>query len=615
MPLHAQDQHAPMLITITYVPTPQDMASNSVSVLSNRHIEARHANSVTDLLRQVPGLHVDQAGGRGSVSSVYLRGGDPNFTVVLIDGVKVNNPANTRGGSYDFSTLDIANIERIEIGRGPLSAVFGSDAMSGVINIITRRARQKREAHAEFSAGGEGYLSTRVGAGGADQWGDYSVNVSLTDDGEPVEGSHNEARALSGNLNLDLGDEMDLRFHVRASTSDLESFPDDSGGPRLAVIRERDVRDVEEHVAGLNFAHRLNERWRYRLNLGYYQNREDAASPGVAPGVRDPIGIPRNRAINKFRRYSFDWRNDLTLSRNTRVTVGVETVREDAHSRGQLDFTFFSVPTEFDLQRDTWALFAEARIQASETLIVQGGIRVDNPEDFSSQVSPRIGAVYELRPNETTLRANWGNGFKLPSFFALGHPVVGNSTLRPEEARSVDVSIAQRLRQGDVVATLTAFHNRFAELIDLQEVPTPLLVNRSKVRTGGVELGVQLIHHDSITVDANVTYLDTDIEDSDEELRNRPRWRAGTNVNWQLRNDLNLNIDLLYVGENHDSSIPTADRELDDYLRVDLAADWQWNKNLRLFIVIENLFDADYEEAVGFPGVQFRPRLGVKASF
>jgi vitamin B12 transporter len=145
----------PMVVTGTVSPTPLSRTTASVTVLSQEQIAAQQAGSVIELLRQVPGLHIDQAGARGSVSSVYLRGGDPNFTVVLIDGIKVNDPTNSRGGAFDFSTLNTDAIERIEIVRGPLSAVYGSDAMSGVINIITRRGGPERGSDVEVAGLGK----------------------------------------------------------------------------------------------------------------------------------------------------------------------------------------------------------------------------------------------------------------------------------------------------------------------------------------------------------------------------------------------------------------------------------------------------------------------------
>ena len=135
---------APVVVTASRIPGTLADTTASVTIISQSDIAARSPASVTELLRQVPGMHVDQPGGRGSTSSVYIRGSDPNYTLVLMDGIVVNDPTNNRGGSFDFSTLDIEHIERIEIVRGPLSAVYGSNALGGVINIITREGEPVR---------------------------------------------------------------------------------------------------------------------------------------------------------------------------------------------------------------------------------------------------------------------------------------------------------------------------------------------------------------------------------------------------------------------------------------------------------------------------------------
>ncbi len=152
-------------------------------------IEARQADNVTDLLRQVPGLHIDQPGARGGVSSVYLRGSDPSLTMVLIDGIRVNDLTNNRGGSFDFSTLNTDHIERIEIVPGPLSAVYGSDALSGVINIITRRGHAESSRQIELVGGRFDYIRTRLQAQGQVGDLDYALSTVYLDNGEPIEGS------------------------------------------------------------------------------------------------------------------------------------------------------------------------------------------------------------------------------------------------------------------------------------------------------------------------------------------------------------------------------------------------------------------------------------------
>jgi vitamin B12 transporter len=195
-----------VIVTATVVPTPLGQTTAPVTIISREQIAAEQATSVTELLRQVPGVHIDQAGARGGISSVYVRRSDPNFTVVLIDGVKVNDPTNSRGGSFDFSTLSTDNIERIEIVRGPLSAVYGSDALGGVINIITRRGEGGPQGSVEASAGRFGAYRTLLQANGTLGVLDYAVSGSYLDNGIPVEGNRFRGATLQANLGVHLTD-------------------------------------------------------------------------------------------------------------------------------------------------------------------------------------------------------------------------------------------------------------------------------------------------------------------------------------------------------------------------------------------------------------------------
>ena len=196
-------------------------------------IQARNPASAVDLLRDLPGVFVQQSGGRGSVVSLFTRGAKPNFTLVLLDGVKANDPTNTRGGSYDFSTLDLNDIERIEFVRGPASAIYGSDAVGGVINIITRHGSATPEAGLSAEGGSFGYARVAGHVGGPVGGATANLGLSYTDSGMPVEGSNVKGTNLDGALSLPQIAGTAIRFTGRYDGSIATSFPDSSGGPRL----------------------------------------------------------------------------------------------------------------------------------------------------------------------------------------------------------------------------------------------------------------------------------------------------------------------------------------------------------------------------------------------
>lgn len=602
----------PIVVTGELPPTPLSSTTSQVTVIHRDGIAARQADSVTDLLRQVAGLHVDQPGARGGVSSVYLRGADPSLTLVLIDGIKVNDLTNNRGGSFDFSTLNTDHIERIEIVPGPLSAVYGSDALSGVINIITRRGEAQGSRQAELAGGRFGHIRTRFQAQGLLGEMDYALSGAYLDNGEPVEGSEFHNTTLHANLGFPIGDTMELRWLGRYARSDSEVFPDASGGPDLAVLRDTEEREIEELVLGLTFDHEALDWWTYQFRFGLSHRQEDSVSPGVAPPPGNPFGaVPGSTSDATFRRYELTLAHTLSPIKGVDVTVGAQAQFEEGSNRGSL---VFIGPTNFDFSRDTYAPFVNVQIALLEGLRVQGGVRVDWVEDFDREVSPRVGAAYTIAATNTTLRVNWGEGFKVPSFFSLADPVVGDRNLKPETSMSVDAGITQRLWDDRVTLRVSYFFTKYDDLIDFD--PTIFrLANRDEVDIQGVEMNLHVQPWPALRFSSHLTYADSDIKDSSAELRNRPRWRGGFDINWRALTTLNVNLALLTVGDNLDFAVPTGERELDAYVRVDLAATWTVRPNWELFLAIDNLFDADYEEAIGFPAPGINPRGGVRARF
>jgi outer membrane cobalamin receptor len=607
----APQELEPMVITATLTPTPLSRTTASVTVISREQIAAQQAESVTALLRQIPGVHIDQPGARGSISSIYLRGGDPSFTQVLIDGVKVNDPTNNRGGSFDFSTLNTDHIERIEIVRGPLSAVYGSDALSGVINIITREGGEKPAADVQVSGGRFGHVRTLGQARGGLGELDYALSGSYLDNGEPVEGSNFINKTFQATMGLPLTERIALRGMWRYADTHSETFPDASGGPDLAVLREVAERDTQELTLGLTLAHELLSWWTYDFTFSLYNRQEDSISPGVAPGPGNMFGVPGSESDATFRRYELTLRHQFAVLQGVQFAAGAQAQFEEGNSEGSLAFIG---PTNFDVSRDTWAPFFEVQLSLLPGLLVQGGMRVDLPQGFDTEVSPRVGVSYTMAATNTTLRANWGKGFKVPSFFSLSDPIVGNPDLKPETSRSIDAGVTQALWDNRVTLSATYFYNRFDDLIDF-DTATFQLVNRDEVTTQGVELSLRMQPWSAIGFTAHMTYVETDIENSPTELRNRPKWRGGFAVLWHPLPALDINVSTLFVSESLDFSVPTGERDLDDYSHTDVAVTWTVVSTLQLFVKVNNLFDADYEEAIGFPAPGINPSGGIRARF
>jgi outer membrane cobalamin receptor len=605
---------AEIIVTGSRVATrPEDLAAN-VTVLRREDFAVEKPARLADLLRRVAGVHIDQVGGRGGTGSLYMRGADPNYTLVLVDGVRVNDPTNARGGSFDFSSFDVADVERVEVARGPYSAVYGGDALAGVVNIVTRRApRERTQGYLDAMGGAYDTREIALNAGGPLGRGNWSLGAGDSNEGEVVRGNHFDSQRVSGSVDTEIGANTTLYASGRYAESGREGFPDDSGGHEFAAIRAPETRDANETVFGAGVTTHVGATT-FALAAGYFDRDDHIDSPGVAPGIRDPFGVPPSVVATALTRYSVTLSGTQKLSDLLSVAYGVDWLREEGASDGTLDLGF-PLPTSFALTRTSWAPFTEVRFDSRTGLSAQAGVRFDKPDDMGSVTSPRLRVAYEFGDSGVTVAGAWGKAFKLPSLYALGHPLVGNPDLAPERGESHEIELSQQLPGGKASWSATWFEGEFRNAIDFDAGPPPMLVNRNRVDTDGFELAARLAASEQWLLDASVTHARSRIAATNAELRNRPEWRAGLGAHWSPFAALKLSASATYVGTALDSSIPTGDVHLDAYTRVDVSASWQVSPRFEAYLAIDNLTDQQYEEFVGFEARGVAPRAGVRLSF
>ena len=605
-----------IVVTGSRVATPPDELAANITVLARADFEVEKPARLADLLRRVAGVHIDQVGGRGGTGSLYMRGADPNYTLVLVDGVRVNDPTNARGGSFDFSTFDVADVERVEIARGPYSAVYGGDALAGVVNIVTRRApRERTQGYFDAMGGAFDTREISVNAGGPLAHGNWNLGAGDSNEGEVVRGNHFDSQRISGSVDTELGSATTLFATARYSESSRAGFPDDSGGYEFADIRDTEKREADEAVFGTGLTTRVDNST-FSLSGGFFERDDHIDSPGVAPGIRDPFGVPPSVVDTNLTRYSVTLTGTQKISDMLSVAYGVDWLREQGTSDGQLDFGGgFILPTTFELTRTSWAPFTEVRLDTHMGLSAQAGVRFDRPDDVDSVTSPRIRVAYEFGDSGFTVAGAWGKAFKLPSLYALGHPLVGNPDLAPERGESQEIELSQQLLNGKARWSATWFDGEFRNAIDFDSGPPPMLVNRNLVNTDGFELAGSLGISEQWILDASVTHARSRVAATNTELRNRPEWRGGLSAHWSPTAALKFSAAATYVGSSLDSSIPTGDVRLDAYTRVDVSASWQLSSRFEAYLAIDNLTDQEYEEFVGFEARGIAPRAGVRFSF
>jgi vitamin B12 transporter len=605
----AQSGNVPENVIVTATRLAGEEAGSNVSVIDAQTIQARNPGSVTDLLRDLPGVFVQQSG--GSVVSLFTRGAKPNFTLVLLDGVKANDPTNTRGGSYDFSTLDLNDITRIEFVRGPASAIYGSDAVGGVIDIITRRGGDTPEAGLKAEGGSFGFARVAGHVGGPIGGATGNLGLSYTDNGMPVDGSSLKSTALDGALALPQIAGTAISFNGRYSGSIATAFPDSSGGPRLAVRRTLDHRDIQEGVFGAHAARGVTGWWNTALDYGFYDRGSNALSPGVAPSAQTPSGIPANGDNARFTRHEVTWTNRLTPLPGLDAALGVDMQAEHGVDDGFLQFGPAKLPTHFALNRTLWAGFAEARYQVMPGFSLSGSGRYDDTGG-THHFSPQLRADYALPDWGTQFQLLWGKAYKLPSFYALGNPLVGDPTLKPEDAENFEGGVSQRL--GDFATwKLEGFATNYRDLIDFRPGAVPKLVNLSTVHVRGIETSLEL-KWGTLTATPRLSYTNARNQLTGASLRDVPSWLAGATLLWKPDPAWDVSFDLNHVGGMLDNAVPTGDVNLPGHVRADLAVTYQMLPNLALQLGVDNLFDQHYEDVIGFPAPGAVVRGGVSAS-
>lgn len=609
--LSAQAEIEPIHVTASRLPEPSAI---SISVLDEERIERQHSRDILDLLRTTPGISASQPGGPGGFSEVFLRGAESNFTVVLIDGVRVNDPSNPRGGGYDFSTLDSNDIERIEIARGALSAVHGSDAMAGAINIVTRRPSREPEMSMSIEGGADDFQRMSASLSGPIGSARAGIKTSYVDFGDAVAGSTQRVSSTQADLEVGSSDAGlgEIRTGVRYVERNRKSFADASGGPRHAVIRDYERAEADETSAWIQTTRAFDDKWSMDATVSYFSRREDTVTPPIAPGIFD--GVPGSANDSRFERGQVTITHRYAASERFDVGGGIDVQLEDGKREGEIDLGFAVVPSDFDLDRVGRAAFVEARYRTEPGLELYGAARVDDTDDDDARVSGRLALSYTHAASGTSLHASWSNGHKQPSFYALGDSLVGNENLRVETSETIEVGVEQAFASERLVAAINAFRSRYEDLIDF-DFATFRLVNRSEARIDGVEMSLSAQLAPALSARAHATLSDIDLDAPDAVLLYRPERYGGLELGWHFDDAWTLHAHALVIGKREGSSVPTGPVTLRRYERLDVAVSRSLGARSQLFVAIDNVFDEDYQEAVGFPNAGLQWRVGARVTF
>ncbi len=563
-----------------------------LTIVDAAEIERLQPASLLEVLNDVAGVRAFSTGGAGGGSFLSIRGGEPNFTLVLLDGIKVNNPTNSRGGAFDLAQIDPNLVAAVEVARGAGSAIHGSDALSGVVHIRLREpvpGETRLTARAE--AGTQGDASAGLGLRtGWDAGGALLAGSWFDSDGLDL-GSSLERRQALARIGQRIGG-FEARLIGLYADIDRSTFPEDSGGPLLAVNRARETGSARLWATALSVRRARSAAFRPNLSIAYAEQEDETDTPAIAPGALD--GVPALTARNLFSR--LEAIADLTFERGpASATVGGALLHESGRSDGTIDFGF-PLPVRFDLDRTTRSLFAEATLRPVPAFTIDLAGRVDDGAGRASAWTGSAALTFRPRPALPAFYLRIGEGYKLPSFFALGHPLIGNPALRPERSRNLEAGL-EWARGAEAHVRLTLFANRFRDLIDFD----PLLfttVNRDRVHARGAELEGRWTVLPALALAGALTWLDLD---SPTPLRGRPRWQGSVRAVWRAAEGLELNAAVRANSSFNDSSIPTGLVVTGGHAEADLGLRYRLSPRLVLGAALRNLTDSRHQDAVGFP--------------
>lgn len=609
---------AEVVVTATRTAQPIEKVGASVTVLTQAAIEASQSTSVVELLAQAPGVSFTRNGGPGTTTSLNIRGAETQHTVVLIDGVKLNDPSSTQGG-FNSGNLLVGDITRIEILRGAQSTLWGSQAIGGVVNIVTADPTSPLAGSIDVEGGARqtGYL--RAGLGGAGEklvWrvagGFYSTDgVSAWKTGKEKDGYHNTS--LSGRLRYAVSDAVsaEVRSVYSKGKNDFDAFNGDSV----------EYGRTEELVVygGLNVA-LLDGRWNNRVGYGYTDTDRENYNPAqpTVPMTFDAAG--------KNRRW--EYQGVFAVSDAVSATFGAE--RERSRMRTRSPSTFAPNPATSLGRVGVDSVYGQLQAEVIQGLTLTAGVRHEDHDTYGSHTLGQASAAWALNQGNTVLRASFGQGFRAPGLYEL-YSEYGNLNLAPEEFDSWDAGVEQRFFGGKARVSVTGFQREADNEIRYNSCASgstdPLCTpggvfrygyyrNVQKTKTQGVELIGEVKPAEGLTITGNYTYTDAESDsgvNKGKQLTRRPKTMGNLSVGYRWPVGLTTTVAARHVGKTFNNDANTV--VVKSYTLVDLRASYPINETYEVFGRVENAFDKDYQTILNYGAPGRGAFLGLRARF
>lgn len=625
-----------IVVTATKTEIDRRETGASITVITEREIENRGRKTVADALADVPGLAVSQSSAFGGLTSVYIRGTDYTSVLVLVDGVRVNDPSDV-GHSYDFANLTTDNVERIEVIRGSQSTLYGSDAIGGVINIITRKGSGKPQLTLKAEGGSYHTFKESIHLSGGDDKAYYSFGAARSDskginslkkqawDARRPDRDGYTNNTLSSRLGMNPFGEAWISLSLRYT--DAETELDDAAKDDPNYTYEN-----QQLSTVLDFAQPIFSWWRHKLSVSYMnierkdRDRADFTDQYLytvtipLPGIFWPLDYTYDSSSSFTGRHKkAEWQHVFTLGEIDEITGGVELSDDSAKT-----FSYYapgSTASTFEKLFWTRAYYLQNHLKLLKRIFIVSGVRLTDNEAFHRHWNYQLSGSFILPWSETRLKGNYSTGFKAPSLYQLYDPTYGNKTLRPQESRSYDFGFEQPLWGERIILDVVYFHTYYRNLIEWAQInsTTSMYINRKSAETKGYEGSLTVKPLDMVKLVAAYTYLMTNDIQTGKKLLRRPKHRASLNADWEFLKGANLNLGLVYVGARddvwYDMTGTKFNVRTNAYYRLDAGLSYQIVDYLQVFGRVENITDRRYESNYNrnSPGRSFY--AGIKGTF
>lgn len=589
------------LVTPNLEPTALANTASSVTVITAEQIAQRGGqNLVSEILRGTAGLDVVRTGNPGSQTSVFLRGAGSQHTKVLIDGIPANDPS-APNRAFDFGNLSVDNIERVEIIRGPQSVLYGSDAIGGVINIITKKGSGPMTGRVGAQGGAYGTANTAGNLSGSRGSVYYSTGGSYyrtTGFSAAASGTEPDGFLLgtfSSRVGWQPSENVNLDFVVRYNQGNTHI---DNGFTTPPSDDIEDFTAIKQLSTGVRL-HTKDDSGIYEQLTAFYATNIDRsynALDNVLPfnnfqqwlhGMTQQVNSMHTLHLLDLTRVGFD------------VTAGGSYYTETMQSSDNFGDFF---PTT---SQDDGAAYGQAVLRLGEGWYTTAGVRTDHYNLYGVHDTYRTTSIYRFAGTKTAIRGTLGTGFRAPSIEDRFNPFTGNPNIQPEFSKGWDFGIEQPLFDGDVVTSVTYFRNDFFNLIQANPVFGFQSQNIASARATGIEFNTLFVLSPTASVTTSYTYTDTaDLSvgttSYGQPLIRRPRNKWGIVYNQRFFNRLNWNVSLNYVGNRYDLP-PSAVRVLlPNYCLLNTGVVFDVSRRLQLIGRIDNVCNANYQELYGY---------------